>query len=57
MGVLIGYPKKRKQRDAVFAEAGEKGIKVVILKNRKEVRDFCEKLKLPLPRLRAGPTS
>ncbi|MDR0905144.1 MAG: hypothetical protein LBN00_03015 [Oscillospiraceae bacterium] len=43
-GVLIGYPQKRKQRDDVFETARKKGIDVVVLKKRKDVREFCNKL-------------
>ena len=39
-GVLFGYPKKRKQREAIFKLAMEKGINVIILKSRKEVKVF-----------------
>ena len=39
-GVLFGYPKKRKQRNIIFQLAREKGINVVILKNRNDVTDF-----------------
>ena len=40
--VLIGYPKKRQQRESVFELARNRGINVVVLKTRKDVKEFCE---------------
>ena len=39
-GVLLGYPKKRKQRNAIFELAVERGINVIILKKQKDVNKF-----------------
>lgn len=40
-GVCLDYPKKKKEREVIFELAKQKGINVIILKNRRKVKDFC----------------
>ena len=42
--VLWEYPNKRNQRERVFNLAKEKGIKVIILKSRKDVTNFSTQI-------------
>ena len=41
---LLDYPRKRKQRNEIFEIARRRGIDVIILKNRRSVKMFCDKI-------------
>ncbi|MCL1951766.1 MAG: hypothetical protein FWF60_02945 [Oscillospiraceae bacterium] len=41
---LIGYPKKRPQREAILEQARSRGIRVVTLRRKKDVKRFRESI-------------